>query len=297
MSLINFSSLRYSLPIFFSFYIFIFQLYIFFIPNVSFSKTTVFYLFAYVVLSVVFYSLFDFTFMEIGERFNGFTGSPTTYAAIMAIIYILADRYLNHNFYTRLLLYLVIFILVLLSKTRLVLLFMIVYPVLFYIINKKAYSYSVVFVGTFLVLYFVYPIYTIIADIFPELITMRYDDNRDASFGLRIYLYNILQTDFLNGSIWEMLFGKGNEYSRLLVYERFSQDLFPHNDFIRIIIDWGIIGGGAFFYFLYRLSKRNLTALFISILYLILFYSNMIFNLYIISILIIISLEQKTKLR
>src|SRR5690606_14632303 len=107
----------------------------------------------------------------------------------------------------------------------------------------------------------------------------------------------ILQTDFLNGSIWEMLFGKGNEYSRLLVYERFSQDLFPHNDFIRIIIDWGIIGGGAFFYFLYRLSKRNLTALFISILYMILFYSNMIFNLYIISILIIISLEQKTKLR
>ena len=86
-----------------------------------------------------------------------------------------------------------------------------------------------------------------------------------------------------------MLFGKGNEYSRLLVKDILNKDLFPHNDFYRIIIDWGFLGSLVFFVYVYRIAKQNTASLMISILYLILFYSNMIFNLFIISILILVS--------
>src|SRR5690606_21416958 len=173
---------------------------------------------------------------------------------------------------------------------------LIIYPVLFYFINKKKFTYSSVFIVAFLILFFVYPIYTIVVDVFPELVTMRYEDKRDASFGLRNHLYNLVQTDFQKGSLWELLFGKGNEHSRLLIHDVYSMDLFPHNDFIRVLNDWGIVGGGVFFIYLLRLAKNNIVVLMVSILYMILFYSNMIFNLFIISILILVSLDHDTKI-
>jgi len=296
ISLLNYSSIRYSLPIFFAIYIFVFQLYTVFVATDSYKGTTKAFLFSYLVLSIIFYGVFDFTQMAIGDRFIGFTGSPTTYAAVMAMIYILVDKYLINYFYKRLFLYLLIFLFVLLSKTRLVILFLIIYPVLFYFINKKKFTYSSVFIVAFLILFFVYPIYTIVVDVFPELVTMRYEDKRDASFGLRNHLYNLVQTDFQKGSLWELLFGKGNEHSRLLIHDVYSMDLFPHNDFIRVLNDWGIVGGGVFFIYLLRLAKNNIVALMVSILYMILFYSNMIFNLFIISILILVSLDHDTKI-
>src|SRR5690606_9596373 len=136
--------------------------------------------------------------------------------------------------------------------TRLILVFLAIYPLLLYVIKRKALSNSFVFIVFFLILFFVYPIYSIIVDSFSELISIRYEDNRDASFGLRSHLYNLVEKDFFSGSAWDMLFGKGNEHSRLLVYNEMQQDVFPHNDFMRILNDWGIVGGSIFFFYLYR---------------------------------------------
>ena len=61
----------------------------------------------------------------------------------------------------------------------------------------------------------------------------------------------------------------------------------PHNDFLRILTDWGAIGLLLFMLLFYKLSTKDTTTLFISLVYLLLFYSNMVFNLFLISLLII----------
>jgi len=292
ISTINFSSVRYSLPVLFTIYIFIFQLFIYSSNKTDekFSKKNLIFFFTtYVSFSFVFLIAFDFSFIAISNRFNGFVGSPTVYSAFIIISYILVDLKFETRIWKRIFIYTLVFIFTLLSKTRLTLAFMIVYPFIIYAVNtnkiKKQYLFLIVF-GT---LFFIYPAYELIASYYPEMLVSRYKGGRDSSFALRNYLSSIMRIEYFQGSVGEILFGRGNEYSRLLVKDILNKDLFPHNDFFRIIIDWGVLGSLVFFLYLYRIAKQNTESLMISILYLILFYSNMIFNLFIISILILVS--------
>src|SRR5690606_35699011 len=146
-----------------------------------------------------------------------------------------------------------------------------------------------IFVIFYSVLFFVYPLYSVVIEYLPEIVTLRYEDARDASFGLRMRLYRLIEQDFYNSNYWDLLFGKGNEYSRLLEESEIGQDILPHNDFFRILDDWGLLGAILFFVFLYRIAKRNITSLMLSLCYLVIFYSNMVFNLFVVSILMLSS--------
>ncbi len=70
-----------------------------------------------------------------------------------------------------------------------------------------------IYIIFFLTLFFVYPVYEIIAEYFPNLIASRYEGEKDTSFGLRNYLFRIVENDFYSGNITEILFGQGNEKS------------------------------------------------------------------------------------
>lgn len=294
ISIINFSSVRYSLPVMYAFFLFIFQIY-----TVSaykqyskrIDRQTKLFFIVYVVLSLFFLFFVGFSQMEVGDRFRGFTGSPTTYSAIIVVVYILIDTKMNYFGWKRILLYGLVFFLVYITKTRLILLFLIVYPLIYFSIKRLKISYGFIYIIFFLTLFFVYPVYEIIAEYFPNLIASRYEGEKDTSFGLRNYLFRIVENDFYSGNITEILFGKGNENSRIVIADLFKSDLMPHNDYLRVVNDWGIFGGLVFFIFIYRISKQNITALMISILYLLLFYSNMVFNLFLISVLMLTSSE------
>lgn len=294
VSLINFSSVRYSLPIMFTVFILVFQLYVYSANNQidkNANNQVRKFFFIYVGFSFFFLFFLGFSNMEVGNRFKGFTGSPTTYSAIVAIIFILLDTKNAFSKKKRIFLYLFVLFLVCLTKTRLVILFLLMYPVIIFSINKFKLSYSFVYLFLFGLFFFVYPLYEWVAEHYPNIAASRYEGGKDTSFGLRNYLYILIERDFYSGTNWQMLFGKGNESSRIIVEKLFNSDLFPHNDYIRIINDWGLFGGGVFFVLLYRISKVNLTTLMISIMYLLLFYSNMIFNLFLVSLLILSSVQ------
>lgn len=286
---LNFSSVRYSMPILFAFFCLSLYLYLtVFNPLPPQNKGIILsrFLYIYLALSCGFL-LLGHAHMEVGDRYIGFTGSPTTYAGILSTIYILWDLGQSKMTPKRIIIFFLAVLFVFLSKTRLVLIFIVLYPLLLFFIRYKTLNYSWVFVVFFGVLFFLYPLYDIVIERFPQLVTIRYDDARDASFGLRHFLYQLVSENFNSGSTMQMLFGRGNEMSRLLVINEIDKDLFPHNDFIRLIYDWGIVGAMLFYVFLYRISTKNIYTLMISLLYLILFYSNMVFNLFLISILII----------
>jgi hypothetical protein len=169
------------------------------------------------------------------------------------------------------------------------LLITLVLPILFFSIDFWKLSLKKILLVTTLILLFLYPAYKTVVDYFPNLVTMRYDKGDDKSYQLRYYLYSITQEDFLRQDLVNTFLGQGNEHSRLFVLNELGIDLYPHNDFIRLINDWGILGALLFFILIYRYGIKTKISLMVAILYLIQFYSNLIFNLFFISVLIIVS--------
>jgi len=292
ISIYNYSEIRYSLPLFFASYLFLLGLNLSNGSRIDYSinKVALNYFYIYLALSLVFLLFFDFSQTLVGDRFRGFTGSPTTYSAIITIVYLIWDGTNQKWTLKRIILFSLLFYLVFLSKTRLLLIFLLLYPFILYIMGKKKLKYRLVFVSAVVILFFIYPLYGVVVDYFPQLVSLRYQDGRDASFGLRYHLYNINIQEYFNGNWAQMLFGRGNEFSRLFVLEKMGGDLFPHNDFVRILLDWGAIGLITFLFILYKIAITNRTVLMISLVYLVLFYSNMVFSLFIISILMLLSI-------
>lgn len=296
ISFFNFSSLRFSLPILFSLYLFFYYLYLAAIDRgrgtYEHHLLRKFYL-IYILVSFFFLLLLPHAHMEIGDRFTGFTGSPTTFSAFLAAVFVILDGRKKSLSFERIGLYMITLVLVYLSKTRLILVFLLAYPILIFLLRAKGVRKSFLFMTFFTVLFFLYEVYGLIIDYFPGLITIRYEDARDASFGLRYHLYQVVKEAFYQGQWHEIFLGRGNEEARLLVHEDIGFDIFPHNDFLRLLYDWGVLGGSLYFIFLYRIAKRNQTALFLSLLYLILFYSNLVFNLFLVSLLLLSALKKE----
>jgi len=290
ISLINFSFVRYSLPILFIVYIIVLQIFLSTystkINHHNFKYFRHYFIF-YILLSLVFvvFQLIKFK----GEfRFEGFLGSPTVFSAFIVLFYILALENFK-SLRQKFIWYIIVLVLVLLSKTRLMLLITLVLPILFFSIDFWKLSLKKILLVTTLILLFLYPAYKTVVDYFPNLVTMRYDKGDDKSYQLRYYLYSITQEDFLRQDLVNTFLGQGNEHSRLFVLNELGIDLYPHNDFIRLINDWGILGALLFFILIYRYGIKTKISLMVAILYLIQFYSNLIFNLFFISVLIIVS--------
>lgn len=290
VSIYNFSTIRYSLPILFTVYIFILQIFLTkYSKKVNYTDFKYFkhYFFFYIFLSV-FFILLPLSPTQQVFRFEGFLGSPTVYSAYLVLLYILAIQSFK-SLKEKLFWYLIVLTLVFLSKTRLILLLMLFLPLLFFAIETLKLSLKKIFLITFIILLFLYPAYKVVVDYFPNLVTIRYQIGKDKSYDLRLYLYTITQDNFLMQPWETKILGQGNEHSRLLVKRNIGLDIYPHNDFIRLINDWGVLGGFLFFIFIFRYGVNSKIALMVAIIYLIQFYSNLVFNLFLISILMSIS--------
>lgn len=284
----NFSSIRYSLPIFFIFYILILHTALNAVPPGKINKKlfqTFYYI--YIVISIPF--IFLAHGWDDSGRFLGFIGSPTVYAGIMTIGYAVVAKDWKSKSWKFIILSLITFGLVFISKTRLLLLFLLIFPLLKYILSKDIWlNNKKIFLIFSITVMSVYPLYGVVTGLFPSLVTMRYEEgSKDTSLGLRLYLSNVVFEDYESGSAVEKVIGKGNEHSRELVHNLFKFDIMPHNDFWRLLNDWGVLGFLLFFCLLYQMSIVNRNALYICLVYILLFYSNMVFNTFIISMLVI----------
>lgn len=288
LALFNFSTLRYSSPIFFILYVLTLHIAINAIPRVPINKQLfqLFYYF-YIVISIPF--IFLTQGWDESNRFLGFIGSPTVYAGIMTVGYAIVTKDWKLKTWKFIVLSFIVFGLVYITKTRLLLLFLFIFPLLKYILsmdfwlNKKT-----IFLIFFVTVMSVYPLYGVVTSMFPSIVTIRYEEaSQDKSLGLRVFLSKVVFEDYESGTLTEKILGKGNEHSRELVHERLKFDILPHNDFWRLLNDWGIVGMFLFFSLLYRMCVVNRSVFYIGLIYILLFYSNMVFNTFIISLLII----------
>lgn len=248
----------------------------------------------YLVLSI------PFIFMDIGwdntGRFTGFIGSPTVFSGIIVTLYVIVTEKWNIRALKFIVISLVVFGIIYLTKTRLILIFILLYPLIKYLYaTKKWITTKKLFLIFLITIMSIYPLYDLVIKWFPVLVSMRYEDQRDASFGLRYFVFKKMNKEYSEGTFIEKSIGKGNEYSRSYINDLFGFDLMPHNDFVRLLTDWGLVGVFLFLFFLYKVSVRHRTVCYVSIVYLLLFYSNMVFNIFLISLILIFYQNQSNQ--
>ncbi len=287
---INFSSFRFSKPLFFFFYCLILYISLNRFCNYYQARKFVQPLLLFILVPSISLSFFNIGYTEL-NRFYGFLVSPTVFTVFLDAFFILYLFFSKNNKIVTIFIYLILFYLHVISGTRLNLLFLLAIPFLYYFsINATKYL-KIFFLFIYIVLLnFIYPAYNYFSEHSKKnIVAFRYDNNKDTSFSLRYALFNTMINDYLDSSINDQIFGKGSEYNRQLIVEKYGKPIFGHNDFIRILLDFGICVLILYMGILIRLSLKNELTFLLVTLYLLSFYHNMIYSYFLISLIFISS--------
>ena len=287
--LINTTDLRYSKPLFF--FVFVLNIYILCLTlkvNVH-KKMLKEFFFLLLALSILFLPDQDRYF---ASRYFSFLSSPTVFSVYIEVFLILFLCFSKNN-RLKIVLFCLAGVFIILTKTRLNLLFFVTIPVMIYY-SHKLYNFKFRIVVIYLVcLNLLYPLYNLLVQSEvgrDALVASRYESGKDASFGLRNHLHLIVYRDYmLNSTMSEKILGRGSEVSRKIVIDNLRKDILPHNDFMRFTLDFGILTMIVFIIFIYRVASSNYVSSILFLLYLFSFYHNMIYDFFLIALIIYFS--------
>lgn len=285
--LFNTNDIRYIKPLLFIFYVINLYILSITIDFKEHDKLVKRAFICFVVLSFL-YLGYSHRFMD-GERYFAFMKSPTVYS-VYSEVYLLLVLLVIKNTRIQYLVFILAGFFIFITKTRLNLVFYISIPLLIYLLHKFKSSKWKILVVYIFCLNMLYPIYSYLVKFDfgkKSLVSSRYEDGRDSSFGLRNHLNYLTYNEYMNRTtIAEKLFGKGSEEARKMVLKKIKFDVFPHNDFIRFTYDFGIICTVLLLIVFYRIAQHSDLAFLILLLYLFSFYHNMIYDFFLISILL-----------
>jgi|SRR5690625_2733756 len=217
------------------------------------------------------------------SRFKGFSVSSTSFSLYLTVIILLSGYYFKRKFF-----YVIIFItsfyFIFESGTRTTLVALVFIPLIASIYRMIAWR-EFYLITIIIIIISAYPLYGIISDASAIELNARMDED-GGSYATRLSL-TLLMVDLISeNSFYEFMFGNGVEYSRIYILNNRGMDLMPHNDFLRILIDYGVIFFILFISILIKFMKKNSKTLTIGIIYLLSFYHNMIFDPFFISLMI-----------
>ncbi|UYW74431.1 O-antigen ligase family protein [Pseudocitrobacter faecalis] len=101
---------------------------------------------------------------------------------------------------------------------------------------RRAVALSVICV--FSLSYLVYSFIIKYSDIF----SMRYGAGEDKSYEARTLIQSHVLDDWQNSSFVQYIFGHGAEAARNMLIDIYGFDIMPHNDFLKLLYDFGILG-------------------------------------------------------
>ncbi len=284
--LINFTTIHYTKPLLFIIFVINFYLLRLTLILKENKRAVLFTIMAFLLFSVLF--LFDSSRYANENRYSSFLISPTVYSVYAEVFLIIALFHLK-KWYLYVLAFLITGTIILSTETRLNFLFLLLLPLLWYLVKNYHQYKLIIFVGFIIGLNLLYPIYSVVVESSfgkEVIVESRYEDGRDNSFYLRSYLNKMTYEDYYKNSTGEKLFGKGAEEARKLVIEKVGQDIFTHNDFIRFTYDFGVITTILLMIFFYRVSRKNKVSFLLLFLYLFAFYHNMIYDFFIVALLL-----------
>lgn len=245
-----------------------------------------FYPLVFIALSVI--SLFlPWAYIDNGERYKGFSLSPTHYSvyALCAVVFCL--QFINNNI-IKVLYVLIISYFIYRSETRLALA-VLALIFLFYYFKKISLMLrrvaAFVIIAAFSLSYLIYSLITKYTNFF----TIRYSGGEDKSYEARTIIQGHVLDAWQNSSLEQYIFGHGAESARNMLIEIYGYDIMPHNDFLKLLYDFGFIGFAFFILAVYKYGKKNLMALSLLSIYISAFYHNMAYSFFAISMMIVLN--------
>ncbi|MGX5078347.1 O-antigen ligase family protein [Enterobacter mori] len=244
------------------------------------------YPFVFIVLSFI--SLFlPWSYIDDGARYKGFSLSPTHYSvyALCAVIFCLQciRSKCVKAIYIILLVYFIYR-----SETRLALAVLVLIFVFYYFdritLALRGFAAFTV-IAMFSLSYLVYSLITKYTDIF----TIRYAGGEDKSYEARTLIQGHVLDEWQNSSLSQYIFGHGAESARNMLIEIYGYDIMPHNDFLKLLYDFGFIGFIFFIFAIFKYGKNNLMTLSFLTVYISAFYHNMAYSLFAISMMIVLN--------
>ncbi|MBP0640058.1 O-antigen ligase family protein [Cupriavidus sp. AcVe19-6a] len=235
----------------------------------------------WIYLILISASLF-FSVAYINDRFVSFVGSPTVLSVVLLVVFAIYAAVARSR--TMIIVgYFAIGFLIFLTQTRLSIVLWLITPgvVLFsgFSIRRKVIIYVTMLVG----LIAGYPIFEYVGSVDQGGYVTREvgAQGEDASFGLRRALTNQIFDEFQSSSMVSKVIGNGSEAARDVIKLNFGTDLLPHNDYLRIAFDFGILFLLMYIFCLFKLvvGSRDFSVNYIFIIYLVSFYHNMVYFL------------------
>lgn len=243
-------------------------------------------------------------FFQQGDRFVGLFSSPTTFATWVVTLFAVSMgfRPFDHDGAGKSLIilnFILLAFLVFVSGTRTnlaLVLFLGAYLVVGGV-SSRLLRFSVL-MSMVPVILLIYPIYSLLnIYVSGEYVAYRFEGEEDTSFGLRVSLFNAVFSELVDSEISDWLFGHGVEASRELVKQIWGFDIFPHNDVLRLVYDFGVVFSAFFFILVSVVASRNHLSFMIGVIYIFSFIHNMVFSHYLISAILVFSMFNSERFR
>lgn len=279
----NLNELSFSLYLVFIFFLTLLNLFI--NTEIEISK---YYIYIRGIIIIYFFTSLVLTFLPqysslLGNeyRYTGIWISPTV-CGISSLIYY--TTFLNcsskKDTLMRGCLYIILMVLLVLAKSRLNIFLGILLPFYFYfisskslILHKRKLFLSFVFISILF-----YPIYQ-----YTKISSFDTRLNAADSDASRLAYSVLLLDDFKSSSFIEKVFGHNANSSVSLL----GGSIKPHNDFLRIVYDYGVVFLFLYMFILYYYYKSSKYMSFVIVIYIFSFYHNMIFDFFLLIYLIL----------
>ncbi len=234
----------------------------------------------YVVFFVILYSFIGLDSISLNDqmlRFHGFTGTATTFSTIVLTLYVFG-LYTSRNKILLISLFSLSLLLIIASQTRTSLLLFLLLNLIYFFRGFIKTKYLKIFYILSLVFVLSMPVVSAIfsANSMSEMIS-RGEDGEDASLTSRNYFYLMQFNALVNMDFADVVFGTGINKSLFIDGDLDESD--PHNDFFKLVFDYGVLYLIAFFIFI-RQKIVNLYTLSIVIIYFFSFYHNMMYSVF-----------------
>jgi hypothetical protein len=251
------------------------------------SKTKKTYKLIYYI--VIGFSFLLFLFFK-WERFSGFSSSGTTYSTYVLCLFV-GFLYFEKNRNILILISILTLILVVLSETRTSLILFIAILIIRTTSKVVSNKLNLLFYLSIISALMYYPAIVYFDN--TDLLN-RYEGGVDYSKITRISMFNNQIEALKNSDIVNFLFGNGIGENLKIGggYANYSVD--QHNDFFTLLYDFGFIFFILFFFGIKKLINTPFS-LSVFLVYIFSFYHNMIFDLFIITILFLSSKHYQTK--
>lgn len=250
----------------------------------------------YITISIILLGS-EWAYIDDGLRYRGFSLSPTHYSVYMVLAWAMT-MLLRIPVAVKFAISCSMIFFIFISETRLSYFLVLIILIVCVLHQAGIFAHRIfrtIFFTTYAVtIALAYPLYAMVSKL--GIFGLSRYDEVDLSYEARAQFSNELLSSVSEGSWWNIIAGAGDGASRAEIITSFGYDYLPHNDFLLLLYDYGVLGLLTVMGTIIFLATRNTSTLVVGIVYITSFYHNMLYSYAFIILLMIFGRQDITRL-